>query len=192
MDLRPEKRVVGLACLSGLRHRAIGRPNRATRASARHAGGRPCDRVAYGERRRRIINRANQRKRGYVKRRGEVFALICGVGRALGVFGYGRCWCALAAVWCGRRDLGEGRLRFRGGGGVVPGAAAGARHPGLLALRSASGLGLPARWAGLPRQRSTELVRSSGRPGDSCPGFAARLILNVAAGSLSPSSGRKV
>ena len=42
---------------------------------------------------------------------------------------------------------------------------------------------------GLPRQRSTGLVRSSGRPGESCPGLAARLILNEMAGSLSPSSG---
>ena len=45
--------------------------------------------------------------------------------------------------------------------------------------------------AGLPRQRSTGLVRSSGRPGDSCPGFAARLVLNVAAGSLSPLLGEE-
>src|SRR5580700_3859683 len=46
--------------------------------------------------------------------------------------------------------------------------------------------------AGLPRQRSTELVRSSGRPGESCPGFPAGLVPDAEAGSLSPSSGRKV
>src|SRR5215472_11573009 len=77
-------------------------------------------------------------------------------------------------------------LKSRAGRSRARGAAADAHHPGLLALRSASGLGLPAWWAGLSRQRSTGLVRSSGRPGDSCPGFAARLILNVATGSLSP------
>jgi hypothetical protein len=30
------------------------------------------------------------------------------------------------------------------------------------------------------------------RPGESCPGFGPRLVLNVKAGSLSPTSGRKV
>lgn len=44
----------------------------------------------------------------------------------------------------------------------------GCRDPGLLALRSASGLGLPAAGrAGLLLQRSTGLVRSSRRPGES-------------------------
>ena len=83
-------------------------------------------------------------------------------------------------------------LRFRAGTMVVSGRGSGACRPGLLALRSTSGLGLPHGAAGLPRQRSTGLVRRSGRPGDSCPGFAARLVLNVAAGSLSPLLGRKV
>ena len=46
--------------------------------------------------------------------------------------------------------------------------------------------------AGLPRQRSTELVRSSGRPGESCPGLSAGLVPDGHAGSFSPSSGRKV
>ena len=46
----------------------------------------------------------------------------------------------------------------------------GQRHPGLLALRSSSGLGLPATRAGLLLQRSTGLVR---RPGDR-PGRAAQ------------------
>src|ERR1039458_939556 len=65
--------------------------------------------------------------------------------------------------------------------------------PGLLALRSASGLGLPAaRRAGLLLQRSTELVRSSGRPGESCPGGRTGVVPDAGTGSLSPSSGRKV
>ena len=42
---------------------------------------------------------------------------------------------------------------------------------------------------GLPRQRSTELVRSSRRPGESCPGFLTGLVPDGLAGSLSPSSG---
>ena len=46
--------------------------------------------------------------------------------------------------------------------------------------------------AGLPRQRSTGLVRSSGRPGESCPGLSAGWSSTADAGSLSPSSGRKV
>jgi hypothetical protein len=54
-----------------------------------------------------------------------------------------------------------------------------------------AGSALPA-GAGLPRQRSTELVRSSGRPGESCPGFPAGLVPDDSAGSLSPSCGRKV
>jgi hypothetical protein len=77
--------------------------------------------------------------------------------------------------------------------GDISGAVRVARYPALLAPRSASGLGAGrGKRPRLPRQRSTELVRSSGRPGESCPGFGPRLVLNVKAGSLSPSSGRKV
>jgi len=43
--------------------------------------------------------------------------------------------------------------------------------------------------AGLPRQRSTGLVRRSGRPGDGCPGLSARLVLDASAGSPSPHRG---
>ena len=43
--------------------------------------------------------------------------------------------------------------------------------------------------AGLPRQRSTGLVRRSGRPGDGCPGLSARLVLGAGAGSPSPHRG---
>jgi len=59
---------------------------------------------------------------------------------------------------------------FRAGVLSSCGAVRGARHLGLLALRSASGLGLPSVRAGLLLQRSTGLVRSSRRPGESCPG----------------------
>jgi len=55
-----------------------------------------------------------------------------------------------------------------------------------------AGSACPRMRAGMPRQRSTELVRSSGRPGESCPGFPAGLIPGDLAGSLSPSCGRKV
>src|SRR6516225_4911391 len=52
---------------------------------------------------------------------------------------------------------------------VVP-RGRGACHPGLLAPRSASGLGVPGMMrARLLQQRSTELVRSSGRPGGELP-----------------------
>ena len=88
--------------------------------------------------------------------------------------------------------LAAGMVNSRAEAMVSRGAVPGARDPGLLALRSASGLGLPAVRAGLPRQRSTELVRSSGRPGESCPGFPAGLVPDDLAGSLSPSCGRKV
>ena len=77
--------------------------------------------------------------------------------------------------------------------GAPRGGCRRACDPGLLALRSASGLGLPAaRRAGLLLQRSTELVRSSGRPGESCPGCRTGLVPDAGTGSLSPSSGRKV
>ena len=62
-------------------------------------------------------------------------------------------------------------LRFRAGTMVVSGRGSGACHPGLLALRSTSGLGLPRGAAGLPRQRSTGLVRRSGRPGTAAQGL---------------------
>jgi hypothetical protein len=35
--------------------------------------------------------------------------------------------------------------------------------------------------AGLPRQRSTELVRSPGRPGENCPGFGTGLVPDAVA-----------
>ncbi len=86
---------------------------------------------------------------------------------------YGWCWRVSAAV--GRRpgDLAEGIVRCRAGRWLLCGTVAGGRHRGLLALRSASGLGLAREIrAGLPRQRSTGLMRRSRRSGKSCPGFA--------------------
>jgi hypothetical protein len=53
---------------------------------------------------------------------------------------------------------------------------------GLLALRSASGLGRE----GLPRQRSTELVRSSGATRGELPRVSHEVVLDAVAGSLSP------
>jgi len=74
------------------------------------------------------------------------------------------------------RDLAAGMLRFRAGS-VVPRRGSGdPAGLGLLAQRSTSGLA-PARAgarAGLLRQRSTGLVRSPGRPGESCPWFGTR------------------
>ena len=61
-----------------------------------------------------------------------------------------------ARTWAGAGGLAEGMLEGRAGDAGCGGP--GARHPGLLALRSASGLGLPGMIAGRPaRQRSTEL-----------------------------------
>ncbi len=62
-------------------------------------------------------------------------------------------------------DLGEGMLRSRAGRGVVSGAVAGPRHPGLLALGSASGLGLPhgcGRPAPTAFNRAGEKLRTAG------------------------------
>ena len=67
------------------------------------------------------------------------------------------------------------------------GAVCGARHPGLLALRSASGLGPPAVCGrGLPRQRSTGLVRRSGRPGDELPRVICEVVLGGGCGLARP------
>jgi hypothetical protein len=95
-----------------------------------------------------------------------------------------------------QRDRLRGQACYPGRPAVGTGAETARR--GLVAAGSSTGsacpLGLPARWvclpsggragryvvqagsarAGLPRQRSTELVRSSGRPGESCPGCLAR------------------
>ena len=133
--------------------------------------------------------RLHQRKREFVKRSGESSDdsgnLVLSWGSC-----YGWRWRGLAGAGGRARGLAEGMLGCRAGTMAVPRAVAGARHPGLLALRSASGLGLPAWWrAGLPRQRSTELVRSSGRPGESCPGCGTGLVPDAGTGSLSPSSG---
>ena len=45
--------------------------------------------------------------------------------------------------------------------------------------------------AGLLLQRSTGLVRRSGRPGESCPGCQAGLVPDGSAGSLSPLIGEE-
>ena len=60
---------------------------------------------------------------------------------------YGWHWCGLPGAGARPGGLAAGMLRCRAGTMAVPRAVASARHPGLLALRSASGLGLPA-WCG--------------------------------------------
>ena len=88
---------------------------------------------------------------------------------------------------------GEGMQRFRSGMmGVVP-CGRGARHLGLLALRSASGLGLPAARAGRPAptafNRAGEKLQATG---GELPRVSHGVIPDAGTGSLSPSSGRKV
>ena len=94
----------------------------------------------------------------------------------------------------GSRGVSEAMLEFRGGVMVVPrGGAEGARHPGLLALRSASGLGLPAAGAGRPAptafNRAGEKLRATG---GELPRVSYGVVPDAGTGSLSPSSGRKV
>ena len=105
-------------------------------------------------------------------------------------FCYG--WCPGFAADRGAGQT-AGMTKCRAGKDGFPARSGGARHRvfSLYVVQAGSARGRGRR-PGLPRQRSTELVRSSGRPGESCPGFGPRLILNVKAGSLSPSSGREV
>ena len=90
-------------------------------------------------------------------------------------------------------EAGEGMQRFRSGMiGVVP-CGRGARHLGLLALRSASGLGLPAARAGRPAptafNRAGEKLQATG---GELPRVSHGVVPDAGTGSLSPSSGRKV
>ena len=88
---------------------------------------------------------------------------------------------------------GEGMQRFRSGVMVVVPCGRGARHLGLLALRSASGLGLPAARAGRPAptafNRAGEKLQATG---GELPRVSYGVIPDAGTGSLSPSSGRKV
>ena len=135
---------------------------------------------------RRARFRGNQRKRKVVKRYWGSFAFIC-----VGVLA----WVVLAAAGAVVRCGPGGRRAGVAAGMVNSRAEAMVRVPvtrvfSLYVVQAGSAC--PRMRAGMPRQRSTELVRSSGRPGESCPGFPAGLVPDVLAGSLSPSCGRKV
>jgi hypothetical protein len=131
---------------------------------------------------------ANQRKKKSVKRRRGIGALIAARGP----------YWVFASAGAGTGRLPRGPRAWRPGWGhaevpcramVVCGTAAGACHPGLLALRSASGLGRPAgcgQACPTAFNRAGEKLRATG---ESCPGLAARLILNEMAGSPSPHRG---
>ena len=108
--------------------------------------------------------RGNQRKRKLVKHHRRSFALFAARALAwvvLAAAGAG----ARAAGWCAGGGLAAGMVNFRAEAMVSRGAGSGARHPGLLALRSASGLGMPAD-AGRPAptafNRAGEKLRAAG------------------------------
>ena len=88
---------------------------------------------------------------------------------------------------------GEGMQRFRSGVMVVVPCGRGARHLGLLALRSASGVGLPAARAGgrapTAFNRAGEKLQATG---GELPRVSHGVVPDAGTGSLSPSSGRKV
>jgi hypothetical protein len=72
-----------------------------------------------------------------------------------------------------RVGLAAGMVKIRAGAMVLRGAV-GVPVTRVFSLYVVqAGSACPRMRAGLPRQRSTELVRSSGRPGGSCPGFPA-------------------
>src|SRR5690242_21961595 len=80
-------------------------------------------------------------------------------------FATGGVGCARGAGSAGPGDVRAGMAEFRGGIGVVVPRGRVPGRLGLLAPRSASGLGVPGMMrARLLLQRSTELVRSSRRP----------------------------
>jgi hypothetical protein len=107
----------------------------------------------------------HQRKRDSVKRCREVFELICAA--ALGWCScHCGCWPALAGVDARALGLAEGMPKFRAGNRIVARRGVGARHLGLLALRSASGLGLAGDGAGRPAptafNRAGEKLQATG------------------------------
>ena len=123
----------------------------------------------------------NQRKKRYVKRFRRVSG---GLGEWVLIWGFttaGACW-GRAFARCGHGE-------FRAGPVAVLRRGCGARHPGLLALRSASGLG-PAAGAGGPAptafNRAGEKVRATR---GELPRVICEVILTADAGSLSPHRG---
>jgi hypothetical protein len=117
-----------------------------------------------GSRGGRLSSRRHQRKRDSVKRCREVFELICAA--ALGWCScHCGCWPALAGVDARAPGLAEGMPKFRAGNRIVA-TRVGARHLGLLALRSASGLGLAGDGAGRPAptafNRAGEKLQATG------------------------------
>ena len=135
--------------------------------------------------------RRNQRKKSFVKRCRRVSGAI-----ANGLAKWGSCygWCSACRGFAAGRPgvLAAGMPKSRAGMTDeafparfrVPATWVFSLH--VVQAGSARGRG---RRPGLPRQRSTELVRSSRRPGESCPGFLTGLVPDGLAGSLSPSSG---
>ena len=96
---------------------------------------------------------------------------------------------------CGHagRRAGEGMQKFRSGMMGSCRAVGGTRHLGLLALRSATGLGLPAAWRG--RLAPTAFNRAGEKlqaTGGELPRVSYGVVPDAGTGSLSPSSGRKV
>ncbi len=88
--------------------------------------------------------------------------------------------------------LAAGMAEFRAGAMVV--VRRGLRVPvtrvfSLYVVQAGSAC--PRMRAGLPLQRSTGLVRSSGRPGESCPGFPAGLVPDGGGGLALPLIGEE-
>jgi len=129
-------------------------------------------------------NHQYQRKRSLSSAAGFV-AVVCGVPWP-GCSCYGAGAVARAAGPAVRGGLVAGMGNIRAEAMVSRGAV---RVPVTRVLSLCvvqAGSARPRMRAGMPRQRSTELVRSSGRPGESCPSFPAGLIPDDLAGSLSP------
>jgi len=82
-----------------------------------------------------------------------------------------------ASAW--RSGLDAGMRRFRVGDEPFRDAGAAPVTRVFSPYVVQPGSARPRVRAGLPRQRSTGLVRRSGRPGDGCPGLFARLALDV-------------
>ena len=115
----------------------------------------------------RYVSSRHQRKKKLLSGTEASLALMVVTVRGLGVLTTGDA--SVAYAWYG--SAGERMTKFGSGMMIAVPRFGAARRLGLLALRSASGLGLPAaRRACLLLQRSTGLVRSSRRPGESCPG----------------------
>jgi len=87
----------------------------------------------------------------------------------------------------------EDMLKFRSGVTLVVPCGPRARHLGLLALRSTSGLGPPAVRAGRPAPAAFNRVGEKLQAaGGELPRVSHGVVPDAGTGSLSPSSGRKV